>query len=86
MDAFAANYIKPRTSGLTNMNASLITARKQAQMIFTGYQEQISNINNGSNTVRKATVFNGDDGLAISNLKNGDTWTDPATLNAIQNS
>lgn len=86
MDAFAANYIKPRTSGLTNMNASLITIKKQSQMIFTGYQEQISAINNGSKTVRKPTVFNGDNGLAVSNLKNGDTWTNPATLNAIQNS
>ncbi len=86
MDSFASNYIKPRTSGLSNMNASIITVKRQAQMVFTGYEEQISNINRGSTTVRKATVFNGDDGLAVSNLKNGDTWTNPATLNAIQNS
>ena len=85
MDAFAANYIKPRTSGLTNMNASLITAKKQAQMIFTGYEKGIQAITQKT-VSRPIPIFNGADGLAISNLKNGDTWTDPATLNAIQNS
>ena len=44
MDAFAANYIKPRTSNLTNMNASLITNKRQAQMIFTGYARQVEAI------------------------------------------
>lgn len=85
MDAFAANYIKPRTSGLTNMNASLITAKRQAQMIFTGYEREIQAITQKT-VSRPVTIFKGADGLAVSNLKNGDTWTDPATLNAIQNS
>ncbi len=85
MDAFASNYIKPRTSGLTNMNASLITAKRQSQMIFTGYEKGIQAITQKA-TIRTIPIFNGADGLAINNLKNGDTWTDPATLNAIQNS
>lgn len=84
MDSFAANYIKPRTSNLTNTNASLITNKRQAQMIFTGYVKQTEAISQQV-TRRQATVFNGADGLAINNLKNGDTWTNPQTLNAIQN-
>lgn len=84
MDAFASNYIKPRTSGLTNMNASLITAKRQSQMIFTGYEKGIQAI--GQKTVNRPIIFNGSDGLTVNNLKNGDTWTDPTTLNAIQNS
>jgi hypothetical protein len=84
MDAFASNYIKPRTSGLTNMNASLITVKRQSQIIFTGYEKGIQAIT--QKTVNRPTIFNGSDGLTVNNLKNGDTWTDPTTLNAIQNS
>lgn len=84
MNSFAANYIKPRTSNLTNMNASLITNKRQAQMIFTGYVKQTEAISQQA-TNRPATIFNGADGPAINNLKNGDTWTNPQTLNAIQN-
>jgi hypothetical protein len=84
MDSFSANYIKPRTSNLTNMNASLITNKRQAQMIFTGYKKQIQAISQDA-TQRQAIVFSGADGIAIKNLKEGDTWTDPQTLNAIQN-
>ena len=84
MDSFAANYIKPRTSNLTNMNASLITNKRQAQMIFTGYSRQVEAINQGSKTQQGTLVFNGDDGLTVNNLKQGATWTSPQTLNAIQ--
>ena len=84
MDSFAANYIKPRTSNLTNMNASLITNKRQAQMIFTGYARQVGAINQGFKTQRGISIFNGDDGMTVTNLKNGDTWTSPQTLNAIQ--
>lgn len=85
MDSFSANYIKPRTSNLTNMNASLITNKRQAQMIFTGYEKQVKSISQKI-TQRQATIFNGADGPAVKNLKEGDTWTAPETLNAIQNS
>ena len=84
MDAFAANYIKPRTSNLTNMNASLITNKRQAQMIFTGYEKQIEAISQKA-VQRPAVVFSGADGPAINNLKNGAIFTNPQTLNAIQN-
>lgn len=84
MDSFAANYIKPRTSNLTNMNASLITNKRQAQMVFTGYVKQTEAITQKV-TNRQAIVFNGADGPAVKNLKEGDTWVDPQTLNAIQN-
>ena len=84
MDSFAANYIKPRTSNLTNMNASLITNKRQAQMIFTGYVKQTEAITQKV-TNRQAIVFNGADGPTVKNLKEGDTWVDPQTLNAIQN-
>ncbi len=83
MDSFAANYIKPRTSNLTNMNSSVITNKRQAQTIFTGYSRQITSINQGCYN-QGPIVFNGTDGLAINNLKNGNTWTPPQTLNAIQ--
>lgn len=85
MDSFAANYIKPRISNLTNMNASLITNKRQAQMIFTGYEKQIKDISQKIDT-RPAIVFNGADGPTVNNLKNGNTWTNSQTLNAIQNS
>lgn len=85
MNYFAANYIKPRTSNLTNMNASLITNKRQAQMIFTGYEKQIKDISQKIDT-RPSIVFNGADGPTVNNLKNGNTWTNPQTLNAIQNS
>lgn len=84
MDSFSANYIKPRTSNQTNMNASIITAKKQAQMIFTGYTRQVTAINQGFQTQRGAVVFQGSDGPAVANLESGDTWTAPATLYAIQ--
>jgi hypothetical protein len=84
MDAFAANYIKPRTSNLTNMNASLITNKRQAQMVFTGYAKQVEAITQNV-TNRQAIVFSGADGPAVKNLKEGATWVDPQTLNAIQN-
>ena len=84
MDSFAANYIKPRTSNLTNMNASLITNKRQAQMVFTGYVKQTEAITQKV-TNRQAIIFNGADGPAVKNLKEGDTWVDPQTLNAIQN-
>jgi hypothetical protein len=84
MDSFAANYIKPRGSNLKNMNASLITNKRQAQMIFTGYERQINAINDGFKTYRGTTIFNGADGPTINNLKNGDTWTSPETLYAIK--
>jgi hypothetical protein len=83
MDSFAANYIKPRTSNLTNMNASLITNKRQAQMIFTGYAKQVEAIEQKADS-RPAIVFSGADGPANINLKNGATWTSPQTLNAIQ--
>jgi hypothetical protein len=66
------------------MNASLITNKRQAQMIFTGYTKQIEAINHGFKTHRAPSVFNGDDGLTVNNLKEGNTWTSPQTLNAIQ--
>jgi Leucine-rich repeat (LRR) protein len=78
------NYIKPRTSNLTNTNASIITIKRQSQMVFTGYARQIAAINGGFKTQRKAIVFNGADGPALANLKQGNTWTDPLTLYAIQ--
>lgn len=84
MDAFSANYIKPRKSNLTNMNASIITNKRQAQIIFTGYTRQVQAITQKV-TQRSAIVFNGADGIAIKNLKEGDTWVNPETLNAIQN-
>lgn len=83
MDSFAANYIKPRTSNLTNMNASIITNKRQAQMIFTGYVKQVEAIEQKA-VSRPAIVFSGADGPALNNLKNGATWTNPQTLNAIQ--
>lgn len=84
MDSFAANYIKPRGSNLKNMNASIITNKRQAQMVFTGYERQINAINDGFKTQRGAVVFNGSDGPALANLKSGDTWTSPETLHSIQ--
>lgn len=84
MDSFAANYIKPRTSYLTNYNASVATNKRQAQMIFTGFARQVEAINQGYKTVQGATAFQGTEGPALSNLKNGATWTSPETLNAIQ--
>lgn len=84
MNSFAANYIKPRTSNLTNMNASLITNKRQAQTIFTGYNRQVVTISQGCDNTRGPIIFNGADGLAINNLKNGDTWTNPETLSAIK--
>lgn len=84
MDSFAANYIKPRSSNLTNMNASLITNKRQAQMVFTGYEKQIEAISQKA-VSRPAVVFSGADGPANNNLKNGANWTSPQTLNAIQN-
>lgn len=84
MNSFAANYIKPRTSNLTNMNASLITNKRQAQMVFTGYAKQVEAILQKT-TNRPAIVFNGADGPANNNLKNGAIWTNSQTLNAIQN-
>ena len=84
MDSFAANYIKPRTSNLTNMNASLITNKRQAQMVFTGYVKQTEAISQKV-TNRQAIVFNGADGPTVKNLKEVDTWVDPQTLNAIKN-
>ena len=84
MDAFAANYIKPRTSNLTNMNASLITNKRQAQMVFTGYVKQTEAIAQKV-TNRQAIVFSGADGPTVKNLKEGDTWVSPQTLTAIQN-
>lgn len=78
------NYIKPRTSNLTNTNASVITNKRQSQMIFTGYTREITAINRGFKTTQRPLVFNGDDGLTVANLKNGNTWTNPVTLNAIQ--
>lgn len=84
MDAFAANYIKPRTSNLTNMNASNVTNKSQSQMIFTGYTRQITAISQKCDTVRRPTIFNGADGPALANLKNGNTWTNPQTLHAIE--
>ena len=84
MDSFAANYIKPRTSNLTNMNASLITNKRQAQMIFTGYARQVEAINQGFKTQQGTAIFKGDDGMAVKNLQEGNTWTSPQTLNAIQ--
>jgi hypothetical protein len=82
MDTIAANYIKPRGSNTTNLNASVITNKRQAQMIFTGYERQVKAIS--QKTFRPAVVFSGADGPANNNLKNGATWTNPATLNAIQ--
>ena len=84
MDAFAANYIKPRTSNLTNMNASLITNKRQAQMILTGDTRQVEAINQGFKTQQGTAIFKGDDGMAVKNLQEGNTWTSPQTLNAIQ--
>jgi hypothetical protein len=84
MDPFSANYIKPRTSNLTNTNASLITNKRQAQTVFTGYVKQTEAVSYGVSQ-RQAIVFNGADGHTVNNLKNGNTWTSPVTLNAIQN-
>jgi len=81
---FWMNYIKPRTSNLTNQNASVITEKRQAQMVFTGYSRQVVAINQGFQTQRGAVVFQGADGSAVRMLKEGDTWTAPATLHAIQ--
>lgn len=85
MDSFYLNYIKPRTSKSTNMNASLITNKRQSQMIFTGYVKQVEAISQMI-VKRPATIFNGSDGLAVKNLKDGSVWTSPETLNAITNS
>lgn len=79
------NYIKQPMSNLTNRNASIITNRAQAQTIFTGYTRQIVTINRGLRTTLRPNVFSGDDGLTVANLKNGDTWSSPITINAIQN-
>jgi hypothetical protein len=84
MDPFAANYIKPRTSNATNFNASYITLKREAQMVFTGYERQIEAISQKA-VSRPAIVFNGVNGPAINTLKNGATFTNPQTLNAIQN-
>lgn len=84
MDSFSANYIKPRGSNLKNMNASIITNKRQAQMVFTGYERQIEAINTGFRTQRGAIAFNGAEGPTLANLKNGNTWTSPETLHAIQ--
>jgi hypothetical protein len=84
MDSFSANYIKPRTSNLTNMSGASITNKRQSQMVFTGYARQVEAINQGLKTQRGAIVFNGSDGPALSNLKNGETFTSPQTLNAIK--
>ena len=78
------NYIKPRGSNLKNTNASIITNKRQAQMIFTGYEKQIEAISQKA-VQRPAVVFSGADGPAINNLKNGAIFTNPQTLNAIQN-
>jgi Leucine-rich repeat (LRR) protein len=78
------NYIKPRTSNKTNTNASIITNKIQAQTIFTGYTRQYADINSGIKTARRPLVFNGSDGLTVSNLKNGNTWSNPAAIDAIQ--
>jgi hypothetical protein len=82
--SFAANYIKQPRSNLTNMNASLITNKRQAQMVFTGYERQIEAISQKA-VQRPAVVFSGADGPANNNLKNGATWTNPQTLYAIEN-
>lgn len=79
----AANYIKQPKSYATNMNASVITNKRQAQMVFTGYERQIEAIEQKA-IQRPAVVFNGADGPAINNLKNGAIFTNPETLNAIQ--
>jgi hypothetical protein len=84
MEPLWMNYVKPRTSNLTNRNASVITHKAQAQTIFTGYTKQIGAINSGFKTVIHPRVFNGDDGLTISNLKNGDTWSNPVSINTAQ--
>jgi hypothetical protein len=83
LNSVAANYIKQPKSYATNMNASLITNKRQAQMVFTGYERQIEAISQKA-VQRPAIVFNGADGPANNNLKNGATWTNPQTLNAIQ--
>lgn len=84
MDSFAANYIKQPKSYTTNMNASTVTNKRQAQMIFTGYEKQIEAISQKA-VQRPAIVFSGADGPANNNLKNGAIFTNPETLNAIQN-
>jgi Leucine-rich repeat (LRR) protein len=78
------NYIKPRNSNLTNRNASIITNKTQAQTIFTGYTKQIGDINTGLKTTIHPRVFNGDNGLTVTNLKNGDTWSNPKAINSAQ--
>jgi hypothetical protein len=85
MDSFSSNYIKPRTSNLTNMNASLITNKRQAQTVFTGYTREIEAISQKAVQQRPAILFSGADGPTVKNLKEGNTWTSPQTLNAIQN-
>ena len=84
MDSFSANYIKQPKPYTTNMNASVITNKRQAQMIFSGYEKQIEAISQKA-VQRPAVVFCGADGPAINNLKNGAIFTNPQTLNAIQN-
>jgi hypothetical protein len=66
------------------MNASVITNKHQAQMVFTGYVKQIEAISQKA-VQRPAIVFSGADGPANNNLKNGAIFTNPETLNAIQN-
>jgi hypothetical protein len=85
MNSFAANYIKPPTSKLTNMNASIITNKRQAQMIYTGYKRQIEAIEQKAVSI-PPTIFSGADGPANNNIKNGNTWTTPQTINAINTS
>jgi hypothetical protein len=81
---FWANYIKPRTSNLTNMNSSLITNKNGAKTVFTGYSRQVVAINQGFQTARGATEFNGTEGPTLNNLKDGAVWTSPQILNAVQ--
>jgi hypothetical protein len=83
-NSVAANYIKQPKSYATNMNASLITNKRQAQMIFTGYERQVEAISQNA-VGRPAVVFSGVDGPANNNLKNGAIFTNPETLYAIEN-
>lgn len=82
-NSIAANYIKQPKAYATNMNASVITNKRQAQMVFTGYERQIEAIEQKA-VQRPAIVFSGMDGPAVNNLKNGAIFTSPQTLNAIQ--
>jgi hypothetical protein len=82
-NSFAANYVKQPKSYSTNMNASLITNKRQAQTVFTGYERQVEAIEQKALS-RQAVIFSGADGPANNNLKNGAVFTNPQTLNAIQ--